>query len=318
MRWRRTTFGALLVIAITGLVVPTAASPAREAKPKRKTFSVRVATPVAGDANVTVVTFRGRLVGRPTLRAPRRLSPGLLALAATRRLSGGRTQVWFAVLRRGPGATSRKLASASGASQANADVRFGYRGEYARMPNVRASRFVDLYRWRDQPPAICETFDPDDPESPRNPRPIASWAAELALDLLIGTFLEALCDEPQDPELAKRFGIPHTNLRAFLPRPNVIAFGGTISAASTGTLVKHLPAGTYTVLGPDAPRCSPGVQGATHFVRCNVPKPAAATLELILAYRELLQITLAALSALLESGVFDEDGDFYGPYEVAH
>jgi hypothetical protein len=307
MRWRRTTFGALLVIAVAGLVVPTAASPASAAKPKRKTFSVRVATPVAGDANLAVVTFRGRLVGRPTLRTPRRLSPGLLAVAATRRLSGGRTQVWFGVLRRGPGATSRTLASVSGASQANG-IRFDIRGEYTMPPNMRTSRHSNLFEWEDEPPATCD--------DPRNPRPIAQWTAEgrFALRFLWTMFLRALCDELQSAEVPRMFGIPHTAFSARLLSPNQIRISGPISVASTGTLVKRLPAGTYSLSGPDAARCSPGVQGTTHFVRCNVRKLAGASLDLLLIYQN-LALTLLAL-AELEAGLFDGEGDFYGPDDV--
>ena len=302
MRWRRTTFGALLVIAVTGLVVPTAASPASEAKPTRKTFSVRVATPVAGDANLAVVTFRGRLVGRPTLRAPRRLSPGVLAVAATRRLSGGRTQVWFGVLRRGPGAAARKLASTAGASQADG-VRFEIRSEVRLPPNVRTNRYADVFQWEDQPLSACGA----------NPQAIASWGAVQAV-ILLELLLRAVCDQMLAPALARQFGLPHTDFNARLLSPNQIRFSGTISALSTAILIKHLVAGTYSLLGADAPRCAPGVQGTTHFVRCNVRKPAGATLDLILVYRDVI-IPLAAI-ALMEAGMFNEDGDFYGPYPL--
>jgi hypothetical protein len=282
-----------------------------------KPVTVRVAVPPAGDANLTVVQIRGRLPALPRLTNLRRLPPSVLVLVATRQQRNGWSEVWLAVLTRGPGA-ARALASTDAPGGGHAE--FNMTGLKPRSGELRRQSYLSVSDWDASPPARCAALNPDNRRDPRNPRFIRALDARtdqvipLTADEWFNIVLREACDQPISPGLAARWGIPHTDFSLRQPAPNEVALDGVISADSNGYLLTPVPAGIVGLRGSDAARCEAGSRGSEQYVLCAVTAPAGDRVELTLDYGR--QVDAAQLRRA-RSAMFTRRNRQVGPFFVS-
>lgn len=318
MRGPWTIVGTMLLTIVAGLAATAVASEAGSEQRTTRRVTVRVATPAAGEANLAVVTFRGNLARRPALTNLRRLPSGILALAARRRLSNNRTQLWLAVLNRGPGAT-RTLASAGTRRQGDPMSTFllNLRREGGIRSELRIERHSSLFEWPAADPPICRTVDPRDPDNLRNPRLFADWGQQRLvddeLDAWFNTLVLGLCNLAMNPVFVATLGVSHSDFTVVPTGLAQFILDGTISSSSRGYLITGLPSPAVRLGGADAPRCQGGTRGAENFVLCATQKAAGAGVNLQVTTRD--TIDASGLSSI-RSAMFDMNSRQKGPYIV--